>query len=239
VNGPRVLFAGPSARGALRQDGPSVRFSPPARFGDVARAVDAGAAAIGIIDGVFESERSVWHREILWALHKGIPVFGAASMGALRAVETDAFGMQGIGTIYQWYKQGLVEDDEEVAVRHAPAGLDYRPLTEATVNVRASLRAAVEADAATPDEAASALSMARAIHYKERTRAALLAFWADVQNLSPLSAWLTDHWVDQKQKDAAQLIDLFGQENLPPVRQVPDFDFQETVHWRHFRQQGP
>ena len=80
-SGTRVIFAGPSVPADLRRNDPNLFFAPPVRFGDVARAVDAGASAIGIIDGVFESERSVWHREILWALSKGVPVCGAASMG--------------------------------------------------------------------------------------------------------------------------------------------------------------
>ena len=40
-----------------------------------------------IIDGVFQSEPAVRHKEILWALSLGVPVVGAASMGALRAAE--------------------------------------------------------------------------------------------------------------------------------------------------------
>ena len=58
-------------------------------------------AVIGIIDGYFEIVPTVWHKEILWAMAQGIHVFGAASIGALRAAELDAFGMRGIGRIYE------------------------------------------------------------------------------------------------------------------------------------------
>ena len=56
---------------------------------------------IAIIDGYFERMAAVWHKEILVALEKGIAVWGAASMGALRAAELAPFGMVGVGAIYQ------------------------------------------------------------------------------------------------------------------------------------------
>ena len=56
--------------------------------------------AIGLIDGVFLDVPAVWHRELLWALSEGVHVFGAASMGALRAAELAPFGMRGVGTIF-------------------------------------------------------------------------------------------------------------------------------------------
>ena len=42
--------------------------------------------------GAFASVPAVRHKEILWALSEGIPVIGAASIGALRAAELTAFG---------------------------------------------------------------------------------------------------------------------------------------------------
>ncbi len=234
----RVIFAGPSAPPDLRRDEPGLRFLPPVRFGDVARATDAGVSAIGIIDGVFESERSVWHREILFALKRGVPVFGAASMGALRALETEAFGMQGLGTVFDWYRQGAIEDDEEVAVRHAPAELNYRPLTEATVNVRAGLLAALAAGTATAAEADRALRIAQTIHYKDRSRRALLTRLEAEAGLEALAQWLANNWVDRKGQDAALLIGVFRQAALPSPGKAPNFQFRETVHWRRFRHTG-
>ncbi|MEJ0097006.1 MAG: TfuA-like protein [Bauldia sp.] len=53
----------------------------------MSKAVLAGASVIGLVDGVFENVASVWHKEILYALSEGVQVFGAASMGALRAAD--------------------------------------------------------------------------------------------------------------------------------------------------------
>src|SRR6188508_3485280 len=100
-----VVFVGPTlaiaeARAAL----PEARFLPPARRGDVYRACSGRPASIALIDGYFEQQLSVWHKEILWALSQGIRVYGAASMGALRAAELEAFGMVGVGTIFSLFR---------------------------------------------------------------------------------------------------------------------------------------
>ena len=52
-------------------------------------------------------------------MSQGIHVFGSASMGALRA-ELCPFGMVGVGRIFEAYRDGELEDDDEVAVIHGP-----------------------------------------------------------------------------------------------------------------------
>ena len=71
---------------------------------------------IGIIDGVFHQSSAVGHKEILNAIKKGIKVYGASSMGALRASELDVLGMTGIGYVYNQYASGEVDSDDDVAV---------------------------------------------------------------------------------------------------------------------------
>ena len=62
-------------------------YLPPAAQGDVLMATDDGADVIGIVDGYFQGAPSVWHKEILWAMSRGVRVLGSSSMGALRAAE--------------------------------------------------------------------------------------------------------------------------------------------------------
>ena len=128
-----IVFAGPSLPPADRDSFPDVEFRAPVGQGDVWRAIEDGPSAIGIIDGYFEGVPSVWHKEILLALSKGIPVAGAASMGALRAAELDTYGMTGIGAIYEAYRDGVYEDDDEVAVLHGPAETGHVAVTVPTV----------------------------------------------------------------------------------------------------------
>lgn len=156
-----AAFLGPSLP-AVEARG--FRVFPPARQGDVWRALEQGAKAIALVDGVFESQPSVWHREILDALDAGVPVFGGASMGALRAAELHTLGMVGVGRIFRWYRDGEVIDDAEVALLHAGAEHGHRPLTVPQINVRWSAQETL------PRREARALVDASArIFYQERT----------------------------------------------------------------------
>ena len=69
----------------------------------------------------------------------GVHVFGASSMGALRAAELHPFGMVGVGRVFEGYRAGVYEDDDEVAVVHASEEAGFAPLSEAMVNVRHAL----------------------------------------------------------------------------------------------------
>src|SRR6185503_9427900 len=113
------LFTGPSLSAEEGKKELDAIYRPPAAQGDVYRAALDAPRAIGIIDGYFERIPSVSHKEVLWAMAQGIHVFGSASMGALRAAELAAFGMEGVGVIYEAFKRGELDADDEVAVAHA------------------------------------------------------------------------------------------------------------------------
>ncbi|WP_209733081.1 TfuA-like protein [Methanococcus voltae] len=88
----------------------------PIKRGDLQKPEMLNYDIIGIIDGCFLQNTAVGHREILNIIKKGIKVYGAGSMGALRASELDDFGMVGVGKVYNLYKSGALCDDDEVAV---------------------------------------------------------------------------------------------------------------------------
>jgi hypothetical protein len=132
MSGRVIAFVGPSLPGA-KVRGVDVR--PPARQGDVWRALEDRPRAIALIDGVFEHVPSVWHHELRAALASGVAVFGGASMGALRAAELHTHGMIGVGQIFRWYRDGVLTDDGAVALLHADAEHGYRPFTVPLVNV--------------------------------------------------------------------------------------------------------
>src|SRR5207302_3347009 len=196
-----IIFAGPSLPPALRPvSEPRIEWRPPVRQGDVYRAALTGPAAIGIIDGYFEVVPTVWHKEILWAMAQGIHLFGAASIGALRAAELDVFGMRGIGEIYEAFRDGILEDDDEVAVLHGPEELGYPPLTEAMVNIRATFAEAVNCGVLTPEMAARLTDIAKALFYKKRTYEALFdaaASGLPASSLCDLNEWLPACRIDQ------------------------------------------
>jgi len=219
----KVLFAGPSLAGtgwSTNPPDPALDCRGPAGQGDIARAVVEGASAIGLIDGRYEDVAAVWHKEILFAIEQGVQVFGAASMGALRAAECADFGMIGIGAIYERYRSGELADDAAVAVTHAPPELDHAPLTEALVNVEATLDLFRKLGAISEDEA-------------ERTYARILAH-AGLKE-GPRGKELADLIkrcrVDVKRQDALLLLSYFGW--LEPERRAPpEWQLEPTVTWR-------
>lgn len=238
------IFVGPSLESNQSLDGFDGSIQPPAACGDVYRAVCSGATRIGIIDGVFEQERAVWHKEILWALANGVSVIGAASMGALRAVELSSFGMIGFGQIFEWYRDGDINDDGEVAVLHAPAELGFKPLSEPLVNLRATLMYGQEMSVLTTMEMKSFLKVAKSIHYKERTRPVALKHLGDVLKTNRTSSeieekkeWLDAHWINQKHLDAVKLIAFMSEGSMDTKAKTKHFEFADTVFWHRLKTQ--
>ncbi|HWM93444.1 MAG TPA: TfuA-like protein [Thermoanaerobaculia bacterium] len=131
-----IVFAGPCLAGQ-RLEGFELR--PPAQRGDILAALAQRPHTLVLLDGYYYTVGSVTHKELLYALDSGVRVIGASSMGALRAVEMEPFGMIGVGRVFSWYRDGTLDGDDEVAILHAPAEMGYRPMTVALVEVRAAL----------------------------------------------------------------------------------------------------
>ncbi|MCB9993023.1 MAG: hypothetical protein H6873_05125 [Hyphomicrobiaceae bacterium] len=165
----RVVFAGPSLHGADLSRFCTIRFAPPAEFGDVFRATEAGAKVIGLIDGHYEQSPSVWHKEILDALSRGVKVFGGASMGALRAAECAAFGMVPVGQVAAAYCAGDLTSDGDVAVINGPAEAGFVPLSEALVDALATIGELYVAGLIDRNECARLDQAARRLFFKDRS----------------------------------------------------------------------
>ena len=170
-----VAFLGPSlaAAEALRL-GPC-RVLPPARAGDVLAVLPERPLAIALVDGLFDTTPSVWQHELVLALEAGVGVFGGGSMGALRAAELEPLGAVGVGRIFRWVRDGVVEDDGEVALLHGDAEHGWRPLTLPLVNVRAAAEDARAEGVLSAREARALLAGGQALRYGERTWPRVLA----------------------------------------------------------------
>jgi hypothetical protein len=205
-----IIFAGPSLGVPDPTLAERIDFRGPAARGDIARAALEQPTAIGLIDGVLETSASVWHKEIIFALAKGIAVFGASSMGAIRAVELAPFGMVGIGEVFRTYRNGVSEDDDEIVLQHGPAEVGFVSLSEAMVNIRATLRSATVAGIVTVAEAKTLCRVAKALFYKDRTWERIVASAKDVgmsrSLLDDLIAWVPANSVDVKRQDAEELV---------------------------------
>lgn len=186
-------------------------FMPPVQCGDILSVLRLQPKAIVIIDGLFESTAAVWHKEILFAMEQGVRVYGGASMGALRAAELADFGMMGVGEIFEAYHQGALTDDDEIAVLHGPEALKYAVLTDAMVNVRATLRLAVQQEIIDSETQQLILRHAKQCNYRQRSLATAIAQAIDERGLSQglkaLKQKCADGYVvDQKRLDAVALL---------------------------------
>src|SRR5688500_17513969 len=96
-----VVFVGPTLAPAKIRAILEAEIRSPAKRGDIYFAAAEQPRALILLDGAFEDVPAVTHKEILWALSQGVHVFGASSLGALRAAELHQFGMVGVGAIFE------------------------------------------------------------------------------------------------------------------------------------------
>ena len=207
----KVLFVGPTLHGLVvggrLAAHPDIVCRGPAAQGDVALAVLEGATVIGLVDGRYEDVAAPWHKEILFALSKGVAVYGAGSLGALRAAECAAWGMIGLGEIWSRYMTGEFYDDADVAQSHGPAEMDHLPLTEALVNIEATLRRLTTEGTIDERFYAGALRAARSLFFKELTIEAVAARLAiDDERRRAFVAAMKAKRVDRKREDALLLV---------------------------------
>lgn len=229
------LFLGPTLRPEDVPASLGATCLAPVAQGDVYRAGLLRPRAIGIVDGYFSGAPSVWHKEILWALTQGIHVFGSASMGALRAAELHSFGMRGIGRIFEDYRDGILEDDDEVAVVHGPAELGYAQLSEPMVNIRATLARAEGEGVLIEGTRRDLEAIAKSLFFPERLWHAVLEegklLGLPGAELAGLAQWLKTGRVDQKRDDALAMLQAMAATLDAGEKPRADFRFEWTNFW--------
>jgi hypothetical protein len=114
-----IVYLGPTLRREEAVKILDADYRDPAKKGDFLKLSQDSYEKkyVGFIDGVFLHDYppppiEVYHL----ATRKNIELIGASSLGALRAVELEKFGMKGIGKIFQLFKNGVINADDEVAV---------------------------------------------------------------------------------------------------------------------------
>ncbi|MFF0598905.1 TfuA-like protein [Streptomyces antibioticus] len=169
------VYAGPSLNAeAVRLLLPGAVVHPPVRHGDLMASPAGAGDRVVVLDGQFFQSASVRHKEICEVIARGAAVYGAASMGALRAAELGPYGMTGSGVVHRLYAGGLIERDDEVALVHTDADAGSVPLTVALVSVRVALRRLVRRRAITPGDETRLLTAAERLPFTARTWRGLL-----------------------------------------------------------------
>lgn len=228
-----VIFVGPTLERERARALLDASYRGPAARGDVHRAALERPWGIGLIDGPLAGAPAVCHKELLWALGQGIHVFGAAALGALRAAELEAFGMTGIGSVFEAFRSGALCDDDEVTVAVAPRdeGAGYRITSEALVDLRATLERARAYRVLSRADATTMIDLAERLHFTARSYPNLFreAFAAGVERaaLEQLGTWLPHHRRSLMRDDAQLMLRVMSDQlRTKPGPRAVEFVFE-------------
>ncbi len=197
-----VIFLGPTLDLAAARRILDAEYLPPIKRGDLAR-LGSGVKNVGIIDGEFFQSLAVSPREVLAVLDRGIKVYGSSSMGALRAAETFPYGVIGVGKIFEWYRDGKVDSDDEVAVTYDP--VTYRPLSVPLINIRFCLKAAASEGVIEQSEADEIINAVERLYFPFRSYQVVTKVCAQ------LEGYIERRRPDQKRDDALLLLHAIAQ----------------------------
>lgn len=187
-----------------------VVYKRPIQRGDLGQALKEHPNIIAIIDGVFHQSSAVGHKEILNVIKQGIKVYGASSMGALRASELDTLGMTGVGYVYTQYTTGEVDSDDDVAVMLDSDSLEA--LSVPLINMKYVFTNAVSENIITKTEMEELLKIAKKTFYPQRNYARTLSE-SDLDNdkKSELIDFIRTS-PDIKKEDAKELLNIIKNE---------------------------
>jgi hypothetical protein len=229
-----IIYLGPSlpAQSAAAL-APSATILPPATQGDLLRAEPGPGDTVLLIDGCFGSVPAIQHMEILELLERGVRVFGASSMGALRAVEMCTAGMVGLGWVFDLYRTGFVDGDDEVAVLHDP--IDYTLYTVPLVNLRFAMAIAVERGTIEADFARRVVATAKAMPFGKRSvediaKTLSADGWSEDQ-VTAVRAAVEDPKNDVKRLDAVYSISALNQK-IQGIEDLPKTIFRKRLGTR-------
>lgn len=191
----QIVFLGPSLD---RQEASAILtadYRQPIRAGDLDDI--SPPAEVAIIDGVMDPEVRLPRSEAEHALHRGLRIYGAASTGALLAVELGNAGMIGTGRVFEFLRTVTEDRDDLVALLYWEP--DYQPLTVPIINILLGCR-----ELGCSDELICSLScVLRAVPIPERS-------WESMQiaaNTVGLSLPEPIRHLDAKANDARSLLE--------------------------------
>jgi hypothetical protein len=157
-------------------------------------------------------------------------------MGALRAAELHTFGMEGVGKVFEAFRDGVYNDDDEVAVAHAAAEHGFRSLSDAMVNVRDALAEAERRGLISPATAEALVLGAKKLFYPNRSWPRIFQMGRD-QNLpavdmAALEAFVVAERPNLKRADAARLLNQLAAEGPTVSVGKPLFAFESSWFWK-------
>ena len=166
---------------------------------------------VGLIDGLFLQDYPPTPIEVFQLLsNKNFRVVGGASIGALRAVELEKFGMVGIGKVFELFKNGTTNADDEVAVTFHPGdGVSIQ--SEAMIDIRFNLFIAHKKNIITKRTKHIIAQTAKSIYFPYRNYSHVIEetrtkFPELSRELESFSSYLNHHRLSLKEIDAIKVI---------------------------------
>lgn len=196
-----VVFAGVSLGVVEVPERPGRIVLGPARRGDVKEWLARGCRRFLLLDGVMVYGHPPSPSEIARALEAGATVLGAASLGALRAVELRRHpGMSGMGWVYEAVLQGRVLGDDELLARlHPETG---RPENLFLVNIMYGLERLCASNAVPRAAADDLLAHLRVLHFEARRSSVLRELCEQLHLPDTVATSLLDDENNVKRGDA-------------------------------------
>ena len=146
--------------------------------------------------------------------------------------------MEGIGRIFEAYRDGVLEDDDEVAVDHAPAEFGYRQISEPMVNVRDAVRQACARGLIAKATAEGLIQAAKKMFYPERCWPAIAAEGRKLglpqTEIALLLRFVREEKPNLKRDDGLELLRYIAGGTSATGR--PHFEFEATSHWHAMRE---
>lgn len=187
-----------------------VIYKRPIKRGDLGQAIKEHPDIIAIIDGVFHQNSAVGHREILNVIKDGIKVYGASSMGALRASELDTLGMIGIGYCYNQYATGNITSDDDVAVMLDSETL--QALSDPLISMDYVFKNAASENIINITEKEELIKIAKGTYYPQRNYAQTLSNSSLSNDKKDKLISFIRESADIKKEDAKELLEYIKKE---------------------------
>ena len=209
-----TVFVGPSLPPQHRARFPGEWFDirPPAARGELAALTEAKSPApaiVALIDGLMVGAYGPSIDETRILVESGHVVFGASSLGALRAAELCSHGMLGVGWVYKQFVSGALHRDSDLlaALYGDRSGI---PLTVPQINIIYGLRELVRGGELSLRHAELLEEKLRRLTYLERSSNAIRDVVTSCGLSDKIYAYLVSDEANVKMKDALQCLHLIS-----------------------------
>jgi TfuA protein len=208
-----IIFLGPSLTHEKARKILDAEYRPPAKKGDFLRFTMPadGLTVVGLVDGYFLQDYPPSPIEIYQLIiRKNTVVIGSASLGALRAVELEKFGMIGVGKIFELYKKGIVNADDEVAVTFTEEPQSLQ--SEAMIDIRFNLFIAKRKGIIDEITKKTIAKVAKSVYFPYRNYEDILDKTKNMHpelehGLESFRAYMRNNRQSLKEKDAIRLVE--------------------------------